>query len=382
MYLAKGRNNISLQDENIISIIFSRSTSTDWSNFREPCDYFKLLQDLIFKMQIIREVTPLRKFRQKLSHSGKRVAFVPTMGALHEGHLSLLRLAARENDEVIISIYVNPTQFRFDEDFDTYPKTWETDIEAIKRVNHKLASESNCGEISCVFAPTTKTLFPDIPDATAMPEHGSFVSITPLGSMLEGSSRPVFFKGVATVCLKLFNIVKPDYVYLGQKDIQQTVLLRKMVSDFFIDTVIRVGPTIREADGLALSSRNVYLGSRRRKIALVLFETLSIAQRKYLDGERSRDSVLDIALKFARQRSEEQVQLPLHERAMFEIDYISLADPITMEELKTIDEKEGAILSGAIVMKALDKPRSGEDCGTEGGHRPVRLIDNIILEPI
>ena len=307
---------------------------------------------------------------------------MPTMGALHEGHLSLLRLATRENDDVIISIYVNPTQFRFDEDFDTYPKTWDVDIKAIERVNHELASEPGSGRISCVFAPTTKTLFPDIPDATAMPEHGSFVSITPLGGMLEGSSRPVFFKGVATVCLKLFNIMKPDFVYLGQKDIQQTVLLKKMVSDFHIDTVIKVGPTVREPDGLALSSRNVYLGSRRRIVALVLFQALSIGQRKYLDGKRSRDEILKPALEFANQQAEEQTQLPANERALFEIDYISLADPIKMEELNTIDEADGAILSGAIIMKGLEEPRNGEDSGSEGGYRPVRLIDNIILEPV
>ena len=333
-------------------------------------------------MEIIREVPPLRKYRQKLFQLRRKVAFVPTMGALHEGHLSLLRLAARENDDVVISIYVNPTQFRFDEDFDTYPKTWDKDIETIEKVNQELASNPDSGRISCVFAPTTKTLFPDIPGATAMPEHGSFVTITPLGGMLEGSSRPVFFKGVATVCLKLFIIVKPDYVYLGQKDIQQTVLLKKMVSDFHIDTVIKVGPTVRELDGLALSSRNVYLGWRRRKIALVLYQALSIAQKNYLDGKRSRIEILKPSLEFVDQQAEEQTRLPSNERAMFEVDYISLADPKKMEELNMVDEEEGAILSGAIVVQALEEPRIGEDCGSEGGHRPVRLIDNIILEPV
>ena len=329
-------------------------------------------------MDIIQEVLPLRQFRQKLS---RKVAFVPTMGALHEGHLSLLKLAARENDDVIMSIYVNPTQFRIDEDFDSYPKTWAKDIEAIQKLNHDLASEPSSGKISCIFAPTTGTLFPDIPDATAMPDHGSFVTITPLGGILEGASRPVFFKGVATVCLKLFNIVKPDLVYLGQKDIQQTVVLKKMVSDFHIDTAIKVGPTVREPEGLALSSRNAFLGSRRRKAALVLYQALCMAEQSYHNGKRSRDDILTPALEFANQKALDQTKLLAGERAMFYIDYLSMADPDTMEELNTVDERRGAILSGAIIMKALEEPQCNEDCGTGGGRIPVRLIDNIILDP-
>ena len=333
-------------------------------------------------MEIIREVPPLRQFRQKLWQLSRKVGFVPTMGALHEGHLSLLRLAARENDDVIISIYVNPTQFRFDEDFDSYPKTLAKDIEAIQRLNRDLASEPQSGMINCLFTPTTKTLFPDTPNATAMPDHGSFVTITPLGEILEGASRPVFFKGVATVCLKLFNIVNPDAVYLGQKDIQQTVVLRKMVSDFHIDTEIRVGPTVREPDGLALSSRNVYLGSRRRKVALVLYHALTIAERSYHDGGRSRDQVLRPALEFANREALEQVKLLPRERAMFIVDYISMADPNNMEELDIVNEKEGAILSGAIIMKTLEEPQIHEDCGSNRGQNSVRLIDNIILDPV
>ncbi|KAK4942527.1 hypothetical protein LTR28_008656, partial [Elasticomyces elasticus] len=199
-------------------------------------------------IRVFREVAPLRTYRHELLLSKRTVGLVPTMGALHEGHLSLVRQAAAENSDVFVSIYVNPTQFGINEDLDSYPKTWDADMEMLADVDNKLASTAGSGRISAVFAPTTKTMYPTLPPSSEIPGKGSFVLITPLGNVLEGASRPVFFRGVATVCMKLFNIVKPDRVYFGQKDVQQTVVIRRMVEDFHLDTEVKIGATRREPD--------------------------------------------------------------------------------------------------------------------------------------
>ena len=207
------------------------------------------------------------------------------------------------------------------------------------------------------------------------------MTITPVGERLEGASRPTFFRGVATVCMKLFNIVTPERVYFGQKDIQQTVVIKKMVKDFHIDTHVVVGETTREPDGLAMSSRNVYLGTRRRKVATVLSKVLRVAEIGYLRGKRSRDEVLGPANELAKLLLIEQHQLDPAQRVTFEIDYISLADPETMEELESVDESRGAILSGAVKILPVEAPQPDEDLGFGGGP-PVRLIDNIVLKPV
>ncbi|KAK4988854.1 pantoate-beta-alanine ligase [Elasticomyces elasticus] len=303
------------------------------------------------------------------------------MGALHEGHLSLVRQAAAENSDVFLSIYVNPTQFGINEDLDSYPKTWDADMEMLADVDSKLASTAGSGRISAVFAPTTITMYPTLPPSSEIPGKGSFVLITPLGNMLEGASRPVFFRGVATVCMKLFNIVKPDRVYFGQKDVQQTVVIRRMVEDFHLDTEVKIGATRREPDGLALSSRNVYLGSRRRRVATVLSQALKAAELQFVNGKRSRGDILWPANDVALSKALQQDELPAAMRARFEVDYISLADPDTLEEVDEVDETKGAILSGAIKMQPLEELQEGEDCGLGGDSMPVRLIDNIILKP-
>lgn len=303
------------------------------------------------------------------------------MGALHSGHTSLIRLAASQTSSVVVSIYVNPTQFGVHEDLDSYPKTWEQDCTLLRNLDRELADDGAMGSISAVFAPTTAVMYPSGPPDQRIEAQESFVNILPVGKLLEGKSRPTFFRGVATVCMKLFNIITPDKVYFGQKDVQQTVVIRKMVKDFCIGTDVVIGETIREPDGLALSSRNVYLGERRRKLATVLRNTLLLAETNYNKGHMTRDEMLSPALELIRLLLQEQPQKDDSERVDFEVDYISLADPETMEEIDLVDEAKGAILSGAIKMLPVETPQEGEDLGFQGGP-PVRLIDNIILKPL
>jgi pantoate--beta-alanine ligase len=303
------------------------------------------------------------------------------MGALHAGHLSLIRLAAAENSAVVVSIYVNPTQFGVHEDLDSYPKTWEQDCKMLMDLDRELAGDGrNMGKIAAVFAPTTGVMYPSGRPGQEVDAKESFVTISPVGERLEGASRPTFFRGVATVCMKLFNIVTPEKVYFGQKDVQQTVVIKKMVKDFHIDTHVVVGETTREPDGLALSSRNVYLGTRRRKVATVLSKVLRVAETGYLRGKRTRDEILGPANELAKLLLIEQHQLEPSQRVRFEID-ISLADPETMEKLESVDESRGAILSGAVKMLPVEAPQPDEDLGFGGGP-PVRLIDNIVLKPV
>lgn len=329
---------------------------------------------------IFRNVTELRAHRRQLLLDGRSVGLVPTMGALHDGHLSLVRQAAAENKAVFISIYVNPTQFGVNEDLDSYPKTWDKDISMLKALDEELKVEGH-GRIDTVFAPTTKTMYPTLPPDSSLPGVGSFVTITPLANLLEGKSRPVFFRGVATVCMKLFNIVQPERVYFGQKDVQQTVIIKRMVEDFHLNTEVHIGPTRRELDGLAMSSRNMYLGARRRKVGIVLFQALKAAEAGYKVGKRDRNDILALAWDVTNSVNKEQDELSPEQRARFEVDYISLADPDTLEEVQTVDDRRGAILSGAIKMLPLETFRADEQLGMGDDKVPVRLIDNIILQP-
>lgn len=308
------------------------------------------------------------------------MGLVPTMGALHEGHLSLVRQAAAENTDVFVSIYVNPTQFGLNEDLASYPKTLQSDLRMLDALDRELASVG-AGRVSAVFAPDTKTMYPTLPPDSNIPGVGSFIEMRPLGQLLEGASRPVFFRGVATVCMKLFNICAPDRVYFGQKDIQQTVVIKRLVKDFHLNMDVRIGPTAREPDGLALSSRNVYLGTRRRNIGIVLNQSLRKAEAQYKAGKRKRADILWPADDHADRVSLEQDALEPGKRARFEVDYISLADPDTMEEVEEVDETRGAILSGAIKMLPIEQPRESEELGVGDGQIPVRLIDNIVLPP-
>jgi pantoate--beta-alanine ligase len=221
-----------------------------------------------------------------------------------------------------------------------------------------------------------------MPPDSSIPGVGSFVEMRPIGQLLEGASRPVFFRGVATVCMKLFNICDPERVYFGQKDIQQTVVIKQLVKDFHLNMDVRIIPTSREADGLALSSRNVYLGARRRNVGIVLNQALRKAEAQYKAGKRLRGDILWPAVDHGDATSLEQEMMEPSKRARFEVDYLSLADPDTMQEVDQVDETRGAILSGAVKMLPIEDPHEGEELGVGGGAIPVRLIDNIVLDPV
>jgi pantoate--beta-alanine ligase len=316
----------------------------------------------------------------------RTVGLVPTMGALHAGHLSLIRAAAKENSDVFVSIFVNPTQFGVNEDLASYPRTWESDMAQLSELDKELAQKHTgsdvtgdaAGRISAVFHPSVQTMYPTLPPTSEETGDGSFVLITPLGKKLEGASRPVFFRGVATVCTKLFNIVQPDRVYFGQKDVQQSVLIRRMVQDFHIPTEVRVMSTSREKDGLAMSSRNVYLGELRRQQATTLYKALRAAETVYESGSYSRQSILGAAEDVIEIERLMNKKSPVYSRTPFEFVYLSLADPSEMDEIKDkVDPTRGAILSGAVKMMPVIAPQSDE----ERAQNPVRLIDNIILKP-
>ena len=334
-----------------------------------------------YSLQIISCIPELRERRREELLSRRSVGLVPTLGALHTGHLALIRQAATENDSVYVSIYVNPTQFGVNEDLKNYPRTFDADIEKLEILNEELKDNGQKGQIKAVFAPATETMYPTLPPTSELDGHGSFVNISPIDKLLEGASRPVFFRGVATVCMKLFNIVQPESAYFGQKDIQQTMLLNRMIKDLHINTQMRVCPTLREQDGLAMSSRNVYLGQRRRHVATTLFKALKAAEEAYVKGSRDRDSLLSAANEVALSTQDLQHKLDPCHRAFFEVDYISLADPDSMKECRLVDPRKGAILCGALKMLPLEDIKDGEDSGLGGGTGTVRLIDNLLLEP-
>ena len=308
------------------------------------------------------------------------VGFVPTMGALHEGHLALIRQAARETDQVYVSIYVNPTQFGVNEDLNSYPQTWPSDYQKLATMEQELFRENTRGRIHAIFMPNTTTMYPGLPPSSEIEGDGSFVTITPLAKKLEGASRPVFFRGVATVVMKLLNIVQPEKVYFGQKDVQQTFVVKRMVRDFHINTKVIVAPTVREDDGLAMSSRNVYLGARRRRVALVLLNALKEVQEVFARGARKRVYLHKAAMEVLTKVQKQQQALPASQRARFEIDYISIADTETLDELEEVASEHGAIVSGAIKMLPIEEPRPGEELGVGGDASAVRLIDNIRLD--
>lgn len=331
--------------------------------------------------KIFRDVAPLREARRRALLQGRRVGFVPTLGALHEGHLALMRQAAKENEIIYVSIFLNPTQFGVNEDLNNYPRTWDEDNAKLRSLDIELATESQYrGRVEVLFAPSTKVMYPGLPPTSEPEGHGSFVNITPLASMLEGASRPVFFRGVATVCMKLLNIVEPDNVYFGQKDIQQVYVIRRMVEDFHLNTKVRIGPTVREADGLALSSRNLYLGTRRRRVATVLHRALAATSQAFEEGVRDCRALHEAAMKELKEEQQRQLSRPMNRRAMFEIDYVSIADLRTLEELNEVDPKVGAVLSGAIKILPLQELDEGENAGLGGGKSVVRLIDNLIVD--
>lgn len=283
------------------------------------------------------------------------------MGALHAGHLSLIRAAAAENPSVVVSIFVNPAQFAPHEDLTRYPRTLDSDVAQLEKLNAALPPSS--GRVEALFLPSVAEMYPSGIPLDQTQQRGAFVSVHGLSEQLEGVTRPHFFRGVATVCMKLFNAVQPDVAFFGQKDVQQTVVLRRLIQDLLIPVELRICETVREGeDGLAMSSRNVYLGDKRRGVAGGLYRALRAAEEVYKSGEGDRDTVLAAAEKVLENVGRD-------EGVTIEVEYLSLADGEELNELQVLDGRGGTILSGAVrVMPAGER------------ESPVRIIDNIILK--
>ena len=223
-------------------------------------------------MNTVREIADLRGAIDAFRRDGHRVAFVPTMGALHEGHLSLVRLARRHAGRVVASVFVNPAQFGPGEDFARYPRQPERDA--------ALLAGAGC---DLLFLPAVETIYP--------PGHATFVEPSGPAEGLEGAHRPGHFRGVATVVTQLFNLVRPDFAVFGEKDAQQLAVVRRLVRDLHVPLEVVPGPTVREPDGLAMSSRNVFLSTEERRAAPVLYRALDAARRAIAAGERCGDAV-------------------------------------------------------------------------------------------
>lgn len=312
-------------------------------------------------LQIHTTIASLRAWRRTQLLTSRSVGFVPTMGALHAGHLSLIRAAATAHPAVCVSIFVNPAQFAPHEDLSQYPRTLSSDIAQLEALNASLPE--GAGRIEALFLPAVAELYPGGIPLEQDKQRGAFVTVVGLGEQLEGVTRPHFFRGVATVCTKLFNAVQPDAAYFGQKDVQQTVVLKRLVRDLCMPVEICVCETVREgADGLAMSSRNVYLGEKRRAVAGGLYRALRAAEEAYMGGATERAVVLGAAEEVLRGVGRE-------EGVEVKVEYVSLTDGEELQELQTLDGRGGAILSGAVRMMP-----TGE------GEAPVRIIDNIIFK--
>jgi len=276
-------------------------------------------------MKVIETIAEMRNLRLRLTEP---VGLVPTMGYLHEGHLALVRQARIENSSVVVSIFVNPTQFGPHEDFTKYPSDPQHDLTLLEK-----------GKTDIVFIPSTAEMYPL--------QFSSWVEVGKLAERLEGASRPGHFRGVTTVVAKLFNIVQPTRAYFGQKDAQQAVVIKKMVTDLNMNLEIIAVPTVREPDGLAMSSRNIYLNSEERQAATVLYRALNLAQQLYSQGEKDAQTI--------RQQMTDLIQ----KEPLATIDYISVANPETLEELDKVNPP--VLISLAV--------KIGK----------TRLIDNIVL---
>lgn len=286
-------------------------------------------------MKILKTSSSAQNLSLKLRSEKKSIGFVPTMGYLHEGHLSLIKIARRKTDAVFVSIFVNPLQFGPTEDFTRYPRDIKHD--------EKLCKDAG---VDYLFYPENKVMYPD--------DYSTYVEVENITGILEGKIRPGHFKGVTTVCLKLFNIICPDFAVFGQKDAQQLAVIRKMVKDLNLHLRIVNGETVREPDGLAMSSRNVYLNKEQRKDAAVLFKALNYAKRKISEGY-NRD--IDFL-------SHQMYKLIKSRPAVTKIDYISFNNYRTLaavESLKNLKKNTKILVSLAV--------RFGK----------IRLIDNIVI---
>ena len=251
-------------------------------------------------MKVIKSISEMKQWSDAQRAKGLRVGFVPTMGFLHEGHLSLIRIAREKSDVLVVSIFINPTQFAPGEDFDSYPRDFERD----------LASCENEG-VSVIFFPSSEEMYPE--------NHRTYVITDQLSQVLCGQSRLTHFKGVTTIVCKLFNIVKPHIAVFGQKDAQQAIILQRMVDDLNMEVEMIIAPIVREEDGLAMSSRNKYLSEKERKEATVLYRSLKMAEEEY--NQSKSTSMIKSKMK-----------VMIKENSSGKIDYIEIVDGETLAE--------------------------------------------------
>ena len=280
-------------------------------------------------MRIVKEIHEMQRVVEKARCSGQKVSFVPTMGYLHEGHLSLIRQARQLAQLVVVSIFVNPTQFGPQEDYEGYPRDLDRDVE--------LSKGAGC---DILFVPSVKEMYPQ--------GYCTYVEVEGLTHVLCGASRPHHFRGVSTVVAKLFHIVKPHLAVFGQKDFQQALVIRRMVGDLNQDVDIRIGPTFREPDGLAMSSRNEYLTPKQRAEAVILYRALEWARSRISAGERRADHLMSGMAQM------------IEDKETAEIDYISIVDA---HQLQPIEQLRGEVLIALAV-------KFGR----------ARLIDNLLVQ--
>jgi pantoate--beta-alanine ligase len=281
-------------------------------------------------MEIINRRKRMMSVARKLRREENRtIGFVPTMGALHEGHLSLIHEARAMCDVVVVSVFVNPTQFGPAEDFNAYPRDLTRDAGLLAEYN-----------VDYVFAPPVEEIYP--------PGFSTYVTLEGGSEGLEGASRPGHFRGVITVVAILLNVVKPDFAFFGQKDAQQSVLIKRMVRDLAFKTEIVVLPIVREESGLAMSSRNDYLNEEQRRAAAVLHRSLSQAREAFEEGERSATRLTEL------------VRTTIEKEPLARIDYVSINDAETLAQLDKIDDRLALVSLAVFVGK-------------------TRLIDNVLL---
>lgn len=282
-------------------------------------------------MEIVNKIAELQGRVKKIKAVGKLVGFVPTMGYLHEGHLTLVKEAKKSCDVVIVSIFVNPLQFGPKEDFAQYPRDFERDCNMLERE-----------EVDIVFAPDPAEMYKS--------GYQTFVEVADVTKNLCGASRPGHFKGVTTVVLKLFNAAMPDKAFFGKKDFQQLVAIQRMTKDLNLDIEIVGVPIVREADGLAMSSRNTYLSADERKSALSLYNALQRAKELVASGEKGVETILT------------EVRKIIEEKPFTRIDYVKICDPETLEYIESGTLERSVLLALAVFVGK------------------TRLIDNILLE--
>jgi len=281
-------------------------------------------------IRVITTVTEMQEYSDRMRGLGKTVAFVPTMGFLHEGHLALIKEGRKLGDDLVVSIFVNPSQFSPEEDFESYPRNFDKDLKLLQKEG-----------VDVIFSPNEDEIYQD--------GFQTYVELENLPNHLCGISRPIFFRGVATVVTKLFNIVKPHIAIFGRKDYQQLAVIRRMVHDLNFDIKIVGFPIVRAPDGLAMSSRNTNLTPEQRINALSLYKSLNQSKKLVESGIKDSKRIIDVAYAFIKSHPETV------------IDYIAICDPETLADMETIDRP-------ALMALAVSVGKT-------------RLIDNMILNP-